>query len=58
MPSIVGTITHSVVDRGANAGIAGHDMRLISHDSPERTVKIEGFDRHSSSYPQAEIGYS
>ena len=38
--------THSIVDRGANAGIAGHEMRLISHDSPERTVDIEGFDHH------------
>ena len=40
--SIDGTFTHSTVDRGANAGVAG----LISHDSPERTVDIEGFNHH------------
>ena len=46
MLSTDGNFTHSTVDRGANAGVAGREMRLISHYSPERNVDIEGFDHH------------
>ena len=45
-PNIPGGITRPTVDSGANSGIAGHEMRLISHDLPERTIDIEGFDHH------------
>ena len=38
-----GNYTHSTVDRGANAGVAGQEMR---HYSPERYVDVEGFDHH------------
>ena len=36
----------STVDRGANGGVAGKDMRLVSHDYPARLVDIEGIDNH------------
>ena len=36
----------SIVDRGANGGVAGTDMRLISHDLPECLIDIEGFNNH------------
>ena len=41
-------------DRGANGGITGHEMQLSSHDSPERTIDIEGFEHHVT--PKLRIG--
>ena len=38
----------SLVDRGANGGIAGDDMRLISHDAFGRTIDVQG-TRHRQS---------
>ena len=35
----------SLVDRGANGGIAGADVRVISK-SPDRVVNIQGIDNH------------
>ena len=35
----------SLVDRGANGGLAGTDMRVIS-TSPHRSVHVEGIDNH------------
>jgi hypothetical protein len=35
----------SLVDRGANGGLAGIDMRVIA-TSPHRTVHVEGIDNH------------
>ena len=32
--------------RGANRGVTGNDMRLISHDFPERLIDIEGINNH------------
>jgi len=39
-----GTI-HSLVDRGANGGVAGSDVRVI-HRHTDRSVEIEGIDNH------------
>ena len=36
----------SIVDRGANGSVACNDMRLISHDFPERLIDIEGINNH------------
>ena len=35
----------SLVDRGANGGLAGEDMRVIA-TSPHRSVHVEGIDNH------------
>ena len=35
----------SLVDRGANGGLAGTDMRVIT-TSPHRSVHVEGIDNH------------
>ena len=36
--------THSLVDRGANGGVAGSDVRIITRS--HRTVDIQGIDNH------------
>ena len=36
----------SLVDRGANGGVAGCDVRVISKDLPHRRVNIQGIDNH------------
>ena len=36
----------SLIDRGANGGIAGDDMRLICHDTHGRTIDVQGIDNH------------
>ena len=36
---------HSLVDRGANGGVAGSDVRVI-HRHTDRSVEIEGIDNH------------
>ena len=35
----------SLVDRGANGGLAGSDMRLINYDL-DRTIDVQGIDNH------------
>ena len=35
----------SLVDRGANGGLAGSDMRLIDYDG-DRTIDVQGIDNH------------
>jgi hypothetical protein len=35
----------SLLDRGANGGIAGDDMRLICFDR-DRTINVQGIDNH------------
>ncbi|GAX13599.1 hypothetical protein FisN_14Lh370 [Fistulifera solaris] len=46
----------SLVDRGANGGVAGDDVRLISR-SPHHTVDIQGIDNHMmNSVPIATVG--
>ena len=35
----------SLVDRGANGGVAGSDMRLINYDM-DRTIDVQGIDNH------------
>ena len=37
--------TESLVDRGANGGIAGDDVRVISQDA-HRSVNVRGIDNH------------
>ena len=44
----------SLVDRGANGSIAGNDLRLITHEYPERTITIQGIDNHT--VPDLRIG--
>ena len=39
------THQHSLVDRGANGGVAGSDVTIISRDN-DRTVDIQGIDNH------------
>ena len=41
--------TKSLIDRGANGGIAGDDMRIISHNDPPQFIDIQGIDNHSLS---------
>ena len=36
----------SLVDIGANGGIAGDGMWLISHDAFGRTIDVQGIDNH------------
>ena len=36
---------HSLVDRGANGGVAGSDVRVIE-THPDRKVDIRGIDNH------------
>ena len=38
--------TNSIIDRGANGGVAGRDLRLISYAEPGRTVSTNGIDGH------------
>ncbi len=46
----------SLIDRGANGGVAGEDMRLI-FTVPERFVDIQGIDNHQlSKIPIATVG--
>ena len=44
----------SLIDRGANVGIAGDDMRLIANDDPIHTIGLQGIDNHE--IPQLNIG--
>jgi hypothetical protein len=44
----------SLVDRGANGGIAGDDMRLISHDAFGRTIDVQGINNHE--IPKLKLG--
>ena len=37
----------SLVDRGANGGICGDDVRIIDSGSNQRTVNIQGIDNHT-----------
>ena len=49
----------SLVDRGANGGIAGNDVRLIPSLStnPNKTVNVMGIDNHQiTSIPLASVG--
>ena len=41
-------IRHSLIDRGANGGVGGEDVRLL-HFLPGRTVNIQGIDDHQLS---------
>ena len=43
----------SLIDRGANGGIAGNDMRLICFDR-DRTINVQGIDNHQ--LPHLKIG--
>ena len=43
----------SLIDRGANGGIAGDDMRLICFDK-DRRINVQGIDNHQ--LPQLKIG--
>jgi hypothetical protein len=43
-PSKPHQATHSLVDRGANNGIAGNDVRVLS--STNRKINIQGIDNH------------
>jgi len=43
----------SLIDPGANGGIAGNDMRLIDFDNG-RTIDVQGIDNHQ--LPQLKIG--
>ena len=43
----------SLIDRGANGGIAGNDMRLICFDR-DRTINVQGIDNHQ--VPHLKIG--
>lgn len=36
----------SLIDRGANGGVAGNDVRVISKTFPHRKVDIQGIDNH------------
>ena len=36
----------TTLDKRIRGGVAGTDMRLISHDHPACLVDIEGFDKH------------
>jgi hypothetical protein len=38
--------TKSLVDRGANGGIAGDDMTIIEYNSPPQFIDIHGIDNH------------
>ena len=38
--------TASLVDRGANGGLAGSDVRIISKNEPTRTVDVSGIENH------------
>ena len=49
----------SLVDRGANGGIAGNDVRIIPHSgtSPHKTVNVMGIDNHQlTSIPIVSVG--
>ena len=53
------THTSSLVDRGANGGIAGNDVRLIPSlsSSPHRSVNIMGIDNHQlTDVPLVSVG--
>ena len=39
------TSLHSLVNRGANGGIAGNDVRITCKD-PSKTVNVRGIDNH------------
>jgi len=43
----------SLIDRGANGGLAGDDMRLIEYDE-DRTIDVQGIDNHQ--VPQLRLG--
>ena len=44
--NLVSKLTYdSLVDRGANGGLAGSDMRLINYDL-DRTIDVQGIDNH------------
>ena len=47
-------IHNSLVDRGANGGIMGEDMRLIEYDYPYRYLDVQGIDNHE--IPKLKIG--
>ena len=44
---------NSLIDRGANGGLAGEDMRLIEYDN-DRTIDVQGIDNHE--IPQLRLG--
>jgi len=44
---------NSLIDRGANGGLAGEDMRLIEYDD-DRTIDVQGIDNHE--IPQLRLG--
>ncbi len=42
---IAGVVKPSLIDRGANGGVGGEDVRLL-HYVPGRVVNIQGIDNH------------
>ena len=46
--------TKSLIDRGANGGIAGTDMKLIAYCTPPRYIDVQGIDNHE--IPKLQIG--
>ena len=36
----------ALVDRGANGGVAGEDIRIVDQQTPLKTVNIQGIDNH------------
>lgn len=39
--------THALVDRGANGGVAGNDVRVIARNPDTHMVNIQGIDNHT-----------
>ena len=37
---------HSLIDRGANGGVAGSDVRIVDLYPPSKSVDIQGIDNH------------
>ena len=44
--NVVASQTASLVDRGANGGLAGSDVRVICKSNPLRMVDVSGIDSH------------
>ena len=44
--NVVASKTASLVDRGANGGLAGSDVRVICKSNPLRMVDVSGIDSH------------
>ena len=44
--NVMTSTTASLVDRGANGGLAGSDVRVICKSNPPRMVDVSGIDSH------------